>query len=335
MIYIRVDMNRQIATGHMMRCLAIADAIRTLGEDATFIVADKQGIELLEQRGYHAIVLHTAWDNMEMELSALTDVICENEITKILIDSYQVTKRYLEELSKLVKTVYIDDLNKFKYPVDAIICYANYWKKFSYILKNSKPKYYLGTMYTPLRQVFWECENKFISPEVKKVLILTGGSDPYNVTGKILESIDLSAYEAVDVICGMYNTNYDKLIGMYRGKSNVMFYRAVNDIEKYMQKADVAISAGGTSLYELCAVGTPTISYAFADNQLDNVRQFASDELIDYAGDVRKECITEKIGQYLEEYRCNFKLRKKKSKEMQKLVDGQGAIRLAKVLLEL
>lgn len=67
------------------------------------------------------------------------------------------------------------------------------------------------------------------------------------------------------------------------------------DIEKYMMEADIAISAGGSTLYELCAIGTPTISYSFADNQLDNVTKFAEDGLIAYAGDARYQNVVPKI----------------------------------------
>ena len=73
-----------------------------------------------------------------------------------------------------------------------------------------------------------------------------------------------------------------------------------------MKKADIAISAGGTTLYELCACGTPTISYSFADNQLDNVEQFQKDELIDYAGDVRKTNIFENVKKRLNQYTQNY-----------------------------
>ena len=132
MVYIRVDMNEQIATGHMMRCLSIADALRDLGEQVTFILADEQAINLLKQRGYDAIVLHTQWNDMDGELQGLSQMIQNEQIEKLLIDSYLVTPQYLAKLSESVKTVYIDDMNLFDYPVGAIICYANYWKKFNY-----------------------------------------------------------------------------------------------------------------------------------------------------------------------------------------------------------
>lgn len=106
--------------------------IKQYGKSVTFILADDKALSLLKQRGYYAIVLHTDWNNMEGELPALRKVITENQIDKMLIDSYQVTEKYLKELSRFVKIVYMDDLNEFDYPVDAIICYANYWKKFNY-----------------------------------------------------------------------------------------------------------------------------------------------------------------------------------------------------------
>lgn len=333
MVYIRVDMNEQIATGHMMRCLSIADALRDLGEQVTFILADEQAINLLKQRGYDAIVLHTQWNDMDGELQGLSQMIQNEQIEKLLIDSYLVTPQYLAKLSESVKTVYIDDMNLFDYPVDAIICYANYWKKFNYPIEQVEKHYYVGTKYVPLKSVFWNCGKKVIAEQPEKLLVLTGGSDPYHVSELILNCIDLYKFRNIDVICGMYNTDYRRLVKHYKKYVNIRFHQAVNNIEDYMQNADIAISAGGTTLYELCACGTPTISYSFADNQWYNVRQFEEDGVIDYAGDARVDDIVGNIMFYLEKYRADFQLRKSRSERMQKMVDGKGATRIAKILI--
>ena len=66
----------------------------------------------------------------------------------------------------------------------------------------------------------------------------------------------------------------------YKGLSSAG-NKAKTDIEQFMMEADVVISAGGSTLYELCAVGVPTISYSIADNQLNNVRKFHEDGIID------------------------------------------------------
>lgn len=95
------------------------------------------------------------------------------------------------------------------------------------------------------------------------------------------------AENIVVAICGVYNRDYDELVEKYVDNNNVMLLKAVENIDVYMRNADIAISAGGTTLYELCACGTPTICYSFADNQLDNVKRFSSDDIMIYAGDVR------------------------------------------------
>ena len=137
-IYIRADMNEVIATGHVMRCLSIADAAKEQGKEAVFIVADEKPIEILKKRGYEAIVLHTLWNNMDKELEVLLPLIKEKNIKKLLVDSYQVTKNYLQSLEEVTEVFYLDDLDAFEYPVSNVICYANYYSKLSYSNYNRK-----------------------------------------------------------------------------------------------------------------------------------------------------------------------------------------------------
>ena len=103
---------------------------------------------------------------------------------------------------------------------------------------------------------------------------------------------------------------------------------------RFMQEADLAVSAGGTTLYELCAVGTPAISYSFADNQLGNVEKFEEDGMISYAGDLRRDPVAEHVAAYLDYFGQNQKVRRERSLKMQELVDGKGALRIAKALMD-
>lgn len=328
-------MNDTIATGHVMRCLSIADAAKRLGEEVVFILADEQAVELVEQRGFRTIVLCTEWNNMDAELPELLRVTEREKIEKLLIDSYQVTESYLEELTSHIKTIYIDDLNAFIYPVSGIICYANYWGKFDYHNRYKETKLFLGMKYAPLRQEFRCCGNKKISDNVEEVLILSGGTDPYGMLKGVLEKMDKSRYKDINVICGRYYTAYEDMKKAYQAFDNVHIYQSVSNIEYYMRTADVAISAGGTTLYELCACGTPTISYSFADNQLDNVHQFQKDGMIDYAGDARYDKVIDNILYYLGKYQGDKKLRRLRSVRMQELIDGDGASRIVDALKEI
>ena len=335
MLYIRTDMNQVIATGHVMRCLSIADAAKGLGEQVTFILADNQAVPYITDRGCESIVLNTKWDEPESELPMIEKVIKENHITTLLVDSYQVTERYLKLLSNLTKVLYLDDLNAFWYDVDAIICYANYWEKFQYPQRYQKVKLYLGTAYTPLRKEFSDITDKEIKENAEKLLLMSGGNDEKHILAGILDAIDIIAFKKITVICGRYYAGYEELVDKYKDYKNICIYQAVTDIEKYMQEADLAVSAGGTTLYELCACGTPTISFLLADNQLDNVRKFAEDNVIDYAGDVRSENVIENVAKLISRYKEDKGLRLERSKRMREVVDGQGARRIAEAWLEL
>lgn len=332
MLYFRVDMNPTIATGHMMRCLSIADEVRELGGDVTFIAADEYPLELCNSRGYDVIVLHSEWEDMESEIPKLTEVIDANHIEELFVDSYQVTPEYLSGLQKHVKVTYLDDLDKFSYPVDRIICYANYYNRFSYAKENSG-QYCLGMQYIPLRKVFRNCPEKKISDRIHKVLLLSGGTDSHGIIEKMVERFKNEDSITVVTVCGRYYEGFQELQDKYSEYPYFEFYKNVSDLEEYMKEADLAISAGGTTLYELCAVGTPTISYSFADNQLYNVRQFASDGVIEYAGDVREVDIFENVWNCYLKYNADAKLRKDRSIKMQQMVDGKGARRIASVLL--
>ena len=324
-LYFRVDMNDEIATGHVMRCLSIADELKVQGISSTFISADDNPKVLINSRGYELIVLNTLWSDMDSELTALEEIVADRNIQQLLIDSYYVTENYLKNVTALTETIYLDDLNAFIYPVDDVLCYANYYSKFNYesiysdAFSNKKiekmPEFYLGLKYVPLRQEFRHRKQKHISDEIKKLLVVSGGADPYHVIEHILSTLDIEKYDSIDAICGAYSEDYDKLDTLYSKVPSVHLHRSVSNLIDYMEKVDLAISAGGSTLYELCATGTPTITYSIADNQLDNVKQFDRDNLMTYAGDYRHEKID--VNGIIDGY--TKAIRVERSKRMQEL----------------
>lgn len=329
-IYIRVDMNEVIATGHVMRCLSIADAAREQGKETVFITADEKPVEMLGSRGYKPVVLHTDWKNMEGELDILLSLIQDKGIKKLLVDSYQVTENYLKKLEAYAEVFYLDDLDAFEYPVSNVICYANYYSQLSYGNYRGNTKFYLGTSYMPIRKVFQNCPPKQIKKNIENIMILSGGSDNFNMLENITALFKNSTVQ-VDIICGAFYPDFQGLRNKFAEYPNLHFYQNVSNLEEFMEKADLAISAGGTTLYELSAKGTPAISYSFADNQLKNVKQFDEEGLIAYAGDVRYDDVYGNIYQLYKKYEKQ-ELRKKYSRNMQQVMDGKGAARIAALL---
>ncbi|ROR31532.1 UDP-2,4-diacetamido-2,4,6-trideoxy-beta-L-altropyranose hydrolase [Mobilisporobacter senegalensis] len=341
MIYFRVDGNEQIATGHVMRCISIAQAIVENGEDCTFIISDDYPKKLIQSKGFPTLNINSKWNDLELEIERLIELIREKEIKKLIVDSYFVTKKYLKEIGRHVRIIYIDDLNLFTYPVDMIINYANYYPKFNYeSLYNLKNiKLLLGCEYVPLRKEFsqLERENEINNP-ARTVLITTGGSDTYNIASRLLiEIIEQKKYENINfhVVSGVFNQHLSQLQMLEKTYNNIFLHYNVEKMSELMMKCDIAVSAGGTTLYELCACGVSTICFAIADNQINGVEDFGHNNIMIYAGDVSKNIniVIQNILKGIALLYQNDQLREIYSKRMTNLVDGCGASRIAYEIL--
>ena len=342
MILVRADANEVIATGHIMRCLSIAKELEKCGEVIKFVTADSFAETLILEAGFETICLNTVWNEMEKELSQLLEVINKYKPSWILIDSYSVTDRYLEVLRQHTRVAYLDDINSFLYPVDLLINYNMYAESYHYEARYKKAglstQCYIGTSYAPLREEFTNIK-KVISNKVTKILITSGGTDNYNVTGHILQRLESEEWfheKEFYVILGKFNNNKELLQQQWRNYTNVHFLIAINNISDYMKLCDLAITAGGVTTYELCACGIPSIMYTLADNQLDIARTVQEKQLIRWVGDVRSnmmDCM-EAIVTYLTEIIEDEEKRKELSARMQSFVDGKGCKRIARILLE-
>lgn len=334
-IGIRVDANETIATGHVMRCFAIAEELKKMGQAPLFISADDVPRSQIEQKGYDFVSLGTDWQHMEGEMEQLRMVVDEYHIEILLVDSYYVSKIYFEKIRIFTKVVYIDDLGKDIYDLDAVVCYANYYKELGFEERYpSKVKLLLGTGYTPLRSSFSNLPPKEISLKLKKILVLSGGTDPYDFLWNFSEVIVGSGLsetlEEINIICGRYYTRYDELSEKFAVNRKFHIYRAVEDMERYMQSTDVAVTAAGVSSYELCAAGVPTITYVMADNQQKNAKSFYEEGIMECAGDLRYDTVLERIIKLLDGKYRDFSYRKKVSEVMRKKVNGRGAWFIAK-----
>lgn len=339
MLYIRADGNPEIGTGHIMRCLSIADALQGLGEKAVFFIADESMEAVISGRGYDVICLHSEWANLNAEIEKMVELVVTHGVGKLLIDSYYVTQQYLQELNKLTYLIYMDDLNMFHYPCDMLVNYNCYADKFDYTSRYPDTSLLLGCHYAPLREEFQDLPHRNLVKIVKSVLITTGGTAPHNVAGKIVKIAKTSpGLETLEfhITAGHFNAyaehedEFRRLATEYEG---IIVHRNVQSMSRLMLDCDIAISAGGSTLYELCACGTPTIAFSQADNQIEAVARFGDSCMIS-AGDFRaseKECLG-KIIDGVRRLAADFELRRELSEKAQRLVDGRGARRLAAVL---
>lgn len=273
--------------------------------------------------------------------------------TSILVDSYYVTEKYLAALKKRITTIYMDDVYAFSYPVDMLINYNIYGEEMGYEKDAAfaDTKLLLGTEYVPLREEFSAGAGYVQSQKVLSlgaanvtpaadggILITTGGSDSFNLAGQLLtEAMKYDALKEKEyhVVSGSLNPHIGELQALAEKHENIHIHCNVTNMAELMAENEVALSAGGSTLYEFCAMGVPVIAFSFAENQERLVQTFVKRGIAQYGGNYRTDgnkMIQNTIAG-LETLLEDENLRAEYRKKARTLVDGKGADRIAEVIL--
>lgn len=339
MYLIRADGNAQIGAGHLMRCLTIADALPEK-QQVYFLCADNQSAELARSRGYRAAAFGTDYRRPEEELPLWEagEWTAEGKSrTVILADSYYVTSRYLKTLQRYGRVALLDDLGRQAFPVDLVVNYNVFAKEEQYrgLYKDSGTGYCLGGSYIPIRPQFTGGGYR-VRETVENVLITTGGGDAGNIAGKILDKIYDEKIN-YHLIIGRYNPHYQKMKSLEAQQKGVHIYHDVSDMASLMRHCDIAITAAGTTLYELAAVGVPFICFSYAENQ-EKLAEYMEQTGIAYCGGRYHEepyRTLEGIANAVCELTEDFKKRNECYFKEKSLVDGYGAERIAASLIQI
>lgn len=353
MLYIRADGNTDIGMGHVMRCMSVAEAVAEIDyqHPAVFITADEGCRSMIEDRGFSVIVLNTDYKNMMSEIPQLETVFQGEQDTSsavLLVDSYQVSREYYLALKKLVKVACFEDMGQ-AYPVDLLINYNIYAPDLSQNYKASQKggsivdtypdRTLIGVEYMPLRKAFQKPAEYAVHDKITNVTITTGGSDPYFATAFLTDSLinDCFIKEQgihFNLISGPFNKFADELKRRYQTCENVTIHENVKDMRSLLFESDVVITATGSTIYEVSALGVPMIVFYFAENQrqgavalerltdIVNAGCFAEDDM----------AVAEKVKDALKKCICDKSYRALLNQQEKGLIDGKGALRIAERL---
>lgn len=348
-IVFRADANNKIGMGHIMRCLSIADVFKSLGHCVSFVIADSE-IHPLVSAKYKTRLLNSDYKDMDSELKSWPE---DTDADIIIVDSYFVTKKYLNTLKQKYFLIYIDDILSFPYSADILINYNIYCSNENYkaLYKGTNiaiPNLILGPAFTPLRSMFKNIEQKKQSLNVHNVLISTGGADEFHLALTILKILiegNTNSY-IYHILVGKMNPDKALLRTLSEGHDYIILHENVTDMKSLIMECDIAISAAGSTLYEICACGTPVITYSIADNQIPGAKTFEKLGLGINIGDLRKSnsALQNKEKQInlealnsmfraIKTLANNYNLRLKMSLQMQKNIDGCGAERIVQKIL--
>ena len=340
-VLFRADAGASIGAGHVMRCLALAEAVQELGGEAGFAVASLP--PALEERLRSAgMAVHRigADPGSAADLAATRAIAEETAASAIVLDGYGFDERWRAGLAESGLTALAFDDAGTGEPIHAglIVNAAPDAGRLPYGIGNPSARLLLGPDYAPLRREVREAAAAPKPPleERRSLLVTFGGSDPLGLTAPVVERLAprLPSGIRLDVAVGGAVRDAGAVEAVAeRFKDRLRLHRDTPRMGQLMARAGLAVSAAGTTTGELAAIGTPAVLVTIADNQLEAARQ---SEALGWCALVagQTEGAAERIAATALDLWADPARRRIMAGRLVGIVDGQGALRIARALLE-
>ncbi|CAK0769012.1 UDP-2,4-diacetamido-2,4, 6-trideoxy-beta-L-altropyranose hydrolase [Azospirillaceae bacterium] len=342
-IIIRADADPFMGTGHVMRCLAVAEALIDTGVQCHFITVSLPTAleERLRTAGMvvHRLDLTPSAAGGFDDLTAVRALATALNAEGAIVDGYQFESSWRAGLAteKRLTILAFDDLATLpNLYADIVVNPSPAAKTLPYDRIAPNAQLLLGPAYAPLRR---EIRNAKAAPslpfEQRRALLLTfGGSDPLALTTPCLKRLVmiLSTEERLIVAIGPSNPHKDEIIQVAAAFGNrVETHFNCADMGSLMNRAGLAISAGGGTVGELAALGVPTLLVVVADNQAPAAGPATATGWC-RSIDARGADVCDRIVETTTILWQNLAIRKAMSENARTLVDAQGALRIARAL---
>ncbi|MEA5616583.1 UDP-2,4-diacetamido-2,4,6-trideoxy-beta-L-altropyranose hydrolase [Cronbergia sp. UHCC 0137] len=338
-LLIRANASSEIGIGHLMRCLALAQTCKENQWQVIFCINKKASIlasRLISEsiQVYYLKSLPGSNKDAQETSNLAKDFDCQ----WVVVDGYQFDAEYqgIIKVSGL-KLLFIDDYGHAEHYYADIVLNQNISADDGlYTNRESYTQLLLGTRYTLLRQEFWQCQGwKRINPLVaSKILVTMGGADPDNVTLKVIQALELVKVDGLEVIVvvGASNSHDEQLqVTAKESKLTIRIEKNVQNMPELMAWADVAITAGGSTCWELAFMGLPSLILVLAENQRAIAQQLHKLEIFITLGNYQDVSVID-IASTTNQLLLNINIRSQMSRLSQKLIDGQGNQRVVKYL---
>ena len=294
----RVDASTLIGSGHVMRCLTLANALAEAGARCYFVMREMPGSleSAVRSRGHQVLMLsfggaeqsashseseppHAAWLGVSWEADAsdTLQALKGIELDWLVVDHYALDYRWESKVVGCCRRLMaIDDLADRKHQSDVLLDQNLGREPHDYdALVPIQAERLIGSHYALLRPEFSRA--RALSVEEKKtrepgnILVSMGGVDAANVTGdvlRVLDTIEVVASFRVTVVLGAACPHIDEVRD--QAESMRLDTRVVvnaSNMAELMSQADLAIGAAGGSAWERCCLGLPSLLVVMADNQ--------------------------------------------------------------------
>lgn len=308
-VLILTEGGKDIGFGHLTRCISLYQAFDEKGITAELIVnGDGYIVDFLKDKNYEIFNWFEQKDRIFNNL---------NSANIVVIDSYLAARSLYDKISEALYggwLVMIDDFNRIEYPMGIVVNPSIYGNELNYLQKDGTV-YLLGKDYAILRKEFWDAPKKRINKYIKNVLLTFGGMNHSDLIYKIVSYLK-SRFEFNFCIVESKKYIYD-----------------AKEMLRLILKADICISGGGQTLYELARCGMPTIGICFAENQKLNLEGWQRQGFVEYVGWHNDENLIEKIVDGIDKFR-SYRERVNRSQIGRYCIDGKGPKRIVGELLK-
>jgi len=277
-VVIRADASVQLGSGHVMRCLTLAHALKQEGARVTFVsrhIPTALERAVSKDFGLHGFKVADGREDSEADaLETIQYLSYRGKPGWMVIDNYSIGLDWEQQIRPHVQRIMvIDDLANRVHDCDVLLdqnLYPNFETRYAALVP-SHARTLLGPKYALLRPEFYEARSHLRARDgkIRSVLISFGGSDPSNETAKALQAILLLTYSTItlDVILGGTNPQVEAVFDLCSKRARVRLHRDVSNMAELMATADLAIGAPGTTAWERCILGLPAITINLAPNQ--------------------------------------------------------------------
>lgn len=285
-VLFRVDASSEIGAGHLMRCLALANAFQQAGIRCHFLVNHRTAT-LLQTLGRLDIEF-TEISATESELSQIKACIHhlqqELGLLALVLDGYQFSAEYRCEVKSLVELLVVldDQNNSGLLYADLVVNPIETAKNLNYSSTAAHAKHTFGSAYVLLQPAFQHVEPSLWEHR-RELLITFGASDVKDLSLSVLSELYKRElpFQAVTLVTGAAYPHVEALrqvmASQDQGHLSVKHLHNVADMAQVMQKARLAISAAGSTQFELATLRVPGILVVVADNQLAAAREQESE----------------------------------------------------------
>jgi len=337
-LIIRADADSQMGTGHLMRSLALGQAWQDAGGQVAFVTGTRAAalVSRLQSEGMTVVPIPGPPGGQEDALFTANQARSLGA-RWVVVDGYHFGADYQRLIKESgLSLLFLDDYGHCDhYYADMVLNQNIHAHEGFYAKREAYTRLLLGTRYALLRREFWPWRGwRREIPEVaRKVLVTLGGGDPENVTLKVMRAlaqVDIDDLEAV-VVVGGANPHLELLQREIGAESKLELLINVTYMPELMAWADIAVSAGGSTSWELAFMGLPHVITYFAANQFPIAQHMdAAGAAINF-GDQQKIC-GENFARDFEKILICQKLRTKLSHSAQRLVDARGGTRLVEMI---